>query len=73
MHGYGDVFTDAELERNADLVRLAPGWDDLVADLAPDAALLDPDSSLGYAVEHQLGWTRVEGDHDYVLLTPPPS
>lgn len=72
MHGYGDVFTDAELERNADLVRLAPGWDDLVADLAPDAALLDPDSSLGYAVEHQLGWTRVEGDDDLVLLVPVP-
>ena len=73
MHGYGDVFTDAELERIADLVRLEPGWDELVAGLDADAALLDPGSALGYAVEHQLGWTRVEGDDDYVLLTPPAS
>ncbi|CUR60121.1 membrane hypothetical protein [metagenome] len=71
MHGYGDVFTDAEIRRNADLVRLQPEWDRVVADLDPDVALLDPGSALGYAVEHQLGWTRVEGDEELVLLTPP--
>ncbi|MDR7253775.1 hypothetical protein J2X46_002765 [Nocardioides sp. BE266] len=73
MHGYGEVFTDDELARNADLVRLEPGWDDLLADLDVDVALLDPDTPLGYAVENQLGWTRVEGDDDFVLLTPPGS
>src|SRR5690606_37331384 len=71
MHGYGDVFTDAELARNAELVRTEPGWDDVVAGLDADVALLDPDTSLGYAVEHQLGWTRIEGDDDFVLLQPP--
>ena len=71
MHGYGDVFTDDEMERNADLVRTQPGWDRLVEDLDADVALLDPDTSLGYAVEHLLAWTRVEGDDDLVLLEPP--
>lgn len=71
MHGYGDVFTDQELERNADLVRMQPGWDRLVEDLDADIALLDPDTALGYSVEHLLGWTRVQGDDDFVLLTPP--
>jgi hypothetical protein len=71
MHGYGDVFTDDELERNADLVRTQPGWDRLVEDLDADVALLDPDTSLGYAVEHLLAWTRVQGDDDLVLLEPP--
>jgi hypothetical protein len=73
MHGYGDVFTDDELERNADILRLEPGWDDQVRALDAEVALLDPDTALGYAVEHQLGWTRVEADDDYLLLVPPAS
>lgn len=71
MHGYGDVFTESELARNASLVRLEPGWDRLVAEVDADAALLDPGSALGYAVEHQLGWTRIQGDEEFVLLVPP--
>ncbi len=73
MHGYGDVFTDAELARNVDLIRLNPGWDEELAALDADVAILDPDTSLGYAVEHVLGWTRVEGDDDLVMLAPPSS
>ena len=72
MHGYVDVFTTQELERNIDIVRLEPRWDSEVADLDVDYAFVDPDSSLGYALENQLGWTEVEGDDDYVLLTPGP-
>ena len=71
MHGYGDVFTDAEIGRNYDLVQLAPGWDRTVLDLDVDVALLDPDTRLGYAVQHDLGWTVVEADDAFVLLTPP--
>lgn len=71
MHGYGDVFTDDELKRNADLVRLEPGWADIVADLDADAALVDPDSPLGAALADQLGWRTIESDEDYALLSPP--
>jgi hypothetical protein len=71
MHGYVEMFTPRELDRNVDITRLNPGWDAEVADLDVDYALVDPDSQLGYALVHQLGWTTIEGDDDYVLLTPP--
>lgn len=73
MHGYVDVFTVEELQRNIDITRVQPGWDDEVADLDVDYALVDPDSALGYALVHQLEWRQVDGDDDYVLLMPPAS
>lgn len=71
MHGYGDVFTTAELERNSDILRLEPQWDDEVDELDADLALVDPDSPLGYAMTNDLGWTVVEADDDFALLSPP--
>jgi hypothetical protein len=71
MHGYGDVFTADELRRNSDIVRLAPGWDDEVARLDADVALVDPDTALGYAMTNDLGWRVVEADEDFALLRPP--
>ncbi|KRE94617.1 hypothetical protein ASG76_09365 [Nocardioides sp. Soil774] len=70
MHGYGDVFTDDEIERNRDIMRLSPGWDDLVADLDAEAALITTDSSLGYALAHDDRWTVVQDDEDFVFLVP---
>lgn len=70
MHGYVDVFTIKELERNIDIASLEPEWDQLVSDLEVDYALVDPDSSLGYALTEQLDWQVVESDDDYTLLTP---
>ncbi|RYB95501.1 hypothetical protein EUA93_14820 [Nocardioides oleivorans] len=70
MHGYVEMFTPDELDRNVDITRLNPDWDSMVDDLDVDYALVDPDSQLGYALVHQLGWTTVEGDDDYVLLVP---
>ncbi len=71
MHGYVDMFTIDELERNIDIATLQPGWDTSIAELEVDYALVDPDSRLGYVLTHQLGWQEVEGDDDYVLLLPP--
>ncbi len=73
MHGYVDVFTVDELERNIGIATLAPTWDREVADLDVDYAMVDPDSRLGYGLTELLGWTEVEGDDDFVLLTPPAS
>lgn len=70
MHGYVDMFTLAELERNIDILTLEPGWDSEVRRLNVDYAVIDPDSPMGYALVHQLGWTEIEGDEDYVLLRP---
>ena len=46
MHGYADVFTTEELERNVNVVRIGADWDRDVADMDADYALLEPDSPL---------------------------
>lgn len=71
MHGYGDTFTLAELERNRDILDLAPGWDDAVDDLDVSYALLNPDSPLAYALERSLGWRVVRHSRDVALLEAP--
>jgi len=71
MHGYVDVFSVDELRRNIDIARVEPGWDSEVAGLDVDYAMVDPDTPLGYALSHQLGWETVQGDDSYVLLRPP--
>lgn len=71
MHGYGDVFTDEELRRNTDILRLTPGWDDEVEKLDAALALVDPGTPLGYAMTSDLGWNVIEADEDFALLSPP--
>lgn len=70
MHGYGDVFTDEELERNADILRLRPDWDTRVIALDVELAVVDPSTPLGYALVNDLGWTVVERDDEFALVTP---
>lgn len=69
-HGYGEVFTEGELERNAGIMRVQPGWRAAVARLDVDYALVRPGTSLAYALDGE-GWAEVEGDDDFLLLTPP--
>ena len=71
-HGYGDAYTDAELQRNADIEDVQPGWTDLVRDTGVDYALVSPDTPLGYALEDVEEWTVVAGSGDLLLLAPPP-
>ena len=61
MHGYGDVFTDDELKRNSDILRLEPGWDDEVDELDADLALVEPRHPLGYAYDQRPGLDRHRG------------
>jgi hypothetical protein len=70
MHGYGDVFTDAEIERNRQIMVLDPEWDRQVDRLEVDAALVHTDSPLGYALMQDSRWTVVEQDDDFVFLVP---
>jgi hypothetical protein len=69
LHGYGDVYTDAELKRYVDLDRLNPHWDDTLARLDPAAALLPADEPLAYALL-ELGWRVDQRAGDLVLLSP---
>jgi hypothetical protein len=70
MHGYGDVFTDEEIDRNNDIMLVRPGWDQLVADIDADAAIIEMDTPLGYALSNDDRWTVVQQDHDFIFLVP---
>ncbi|WP_235530930.1 hypothetical protein [Nocardioides sp. Root614] len=70
VHGYGDVYTDTELEAYDDLVRLEPGWEDTLRDLGAHVALLPDDTPLAAALEEH-GWTIVKKDDDLVYLSQP--
>ena len=71
MHGYGDTFTDEELDRNVDITLLRPEWDEQVESTGATVALLDPDSSLAYELERSAGWAVVREDSQVVLLAAP--
>lgn len=70
MHGYGDVYTDAELNAYDDLFLLDPGWEDTLGDLGAHVALLPDDAPLAAALEER-GWTTVKKDNDLVYLSEP--
>lgn len=69
-HGYGDVYTDAEIERNAGLMRLDPGWRDDLAELGLTHALVEADTPLAYALEDVLGWEVLHRSENVVMLLP---
>lgn len=68
IHGYGDVYTDAELETYDDLAELEPGWDETLRDLGVEVALLSEDDRLAYALE-QRGWAVSDRGEGLLLLT----
>ena len=70
MHGYGDTFTTAELQRNSDILDLERGWQDLVRSTGAEVAFLPTDQPLTAALE-DAGWRVVDGDDDVELLTAP--
>ncbi len=61
-HGYGDMFTASEIERNNDLPDLNPGWYDHVTGLRLSEALLYADGRLAQALQEDKGWTVVAED-----------
>lgn len=70
-HGYGDVYTTAELDDMSRIGDLKPGWPTLVARTGARYALLRPDSSLAYALRGR-DWTVVHHSEDIELLAAPP-
>ncbi|WP_406831799.1 hypothetical protein ABEG17_02990 [Pedococcus sp. KACC 23699] len=50
--------------------QVRPGWQDFIARVQPDVALVARDSALGDALVHRLGWRPVASSKDFVLLAP---
>jgi len=72
LHGYGDLYTDDELERNADIEGVRAGWAALVRNTGATYAVLPPNSPLAYNLREVEGWTVVEHGADLDLLRAPP-
>jgi hypothetical protein len=72
MYGYGDNYTDDELERNADIDAVRGGWLELLRATDVDYAVLPPSSPLAYNLRDVEGWTVLQHSDDLELLRPPP-
>lgn len=70
MHGYADMFTTAELDRNVAIERVEPGWDDLLRATGVEHAYLPDDAPLAAALEAH-GWLVAHASDGVVLLTAP--
>jgi hypothetical protein len=71
MHGYGDTFTVNELQRNTDILALAPGWDSDLRRTGCRVAILRPTSALTYALTRQEHWTVVHRSAGVAELQAP--
>ena len=71
MNGYGDIYTDDELERNFRLDGAGTGWVSDAKRTGAEYALLVPATKLAYGLELQ-GWKVVHRDDDLMLLSAPP-
>ena len=72
MHGYGDTYTVPELQRNEDILTIAPGWDRELRSTQARVAVLPPTYRLAYALEHQEGWRVVHRSPTLEMLVAPP-
>ncbi len=70
-HGYGDAYTDDELERNADIGAVRAYWLEDVKAVHPAYALLPPGSPLAYNLRQLQRWSVVAEGGDLQLLVPP--
>ena len=66
----GEIYDHRYLADYTSTLQVEPGWQDFVAHVHPDVALLARDSALGDALVHRLGWRQVAATHDFVLLAP---
>jgi hypothetical protein len=73
MHGYGDTYTVPELQRNEDILTIAPGWDRELRSTNARVAVLPTHLPLAYALEHQEGWRVVHRSPSLEMLVAPPS
>lgn len=71
MHGYGDTFTTAELDRNLAFVGLSPGWQADLHATGARIAVVRPSSGLGEALLGQEHWHVVRWSPSLEMLRAP--
>ncbi|HEY3527626.1 MAG TPA: hypothetical protein VGK78_00630 [Nocardioides sp.] len=70
MHGYGDTFTLEELQRNTDILGVAPGWEGELRRTGCTVAVLRPSSALTRALISK-NWTIVHSSNGVAELRAP--
>jgi hypothetical protein len=70
MHGYGDTFTTAELDRNERLLALSPGWETDLRESGARVAVLRP-SMLADVLADREHWVVRHESGDLVMLQAP--
>ena len=70
MHGYGDTFTTAELDRNQRLLALAPGWENDLHESGARVAVLRP-SALSEVLADREHWVVEHSSPNLVMLRAP--
>jgi hypothetical protein len=73
MHGYGDTFTTAELDRNTRLTSVTPGWEQDLRATGARVALLRSSDYLAFRLVAQEEWVVVHSSDGYELLRAPGS
>jgi hypothetical protein len=71
MNGYGDIFTDAELERNYTMDATNPGWISDVKGTGARYAVLRPGSRLAYDLVNLEDWQVTHTGRQLELLEAP--
>ncbi|HET7431423.1 MAG TPA: hypothetical protein VFJ89_07950 [Nocardioides sp.] len=71
MHGYGDTFTTAELDRNTRLLMVDPGWQQDLHRSGARVALLRPHTLLVAELIGQENWRVVHESDDLIMLRAP--
>jgi hypothetical protein len=69
MTGYGEMYTEDEIQDYKVLMTLRPGWDQELRRIGPEWALVDPELPIAYALTHLEHWRTVASSTDLVLLT----
>jgi hypothetical protein len=71
LNGYGDLYTDAELQRNADIEAGNRGWVEDVKETHAQYAVVKPGSTLAYNLRDVEHWSVVSSSDDLALLKAP--
>jgi hypothetical protein len=71
MNGYGDIYTDAELEQNFKMDATNPGWLTAVKATGAKYALLRPQSKLASELRDLADWRVLHHDVGIEMLVPP--
>jgi hypothetical protein len=71
MHGYGDTFTTAELNRNNDLLLVRPGWQRQLRETGARVAVLRPRTLLASELITLEDWRIVHASDSLEMLEAP--